>query len=203
MLKRYAYPNRYAVLVPRFARPIPQICMIANHTMNFVYDNWHHLLESFEQNWLSPEHLQTYANYVHQSGAPLDNCWGFVDGTVRPVCRPQQGQRELYNGHKRVHGIKFQSIVVPNGMIANLFGPIMGRRHDAYMLARSGVLDELQQRLALQLIPCVFTETQPILYECIFKNHSEWLISLLFNVRGRTCFSRMGFWRHYKLLQVH
>ena len=145
LLKRYAYPNRYSDLIPRFGRPVPQLCIIANHTMNFVYDNWNYLLHSFNQQWLSPDHLQKYANYIHQTGAPLDNCWGFVDGTVRPVCRPKEGQRELYNGHKRVHAIKFQSIIAPNGMIANLYGPVMGRRHDAYMLAASGVLNELEQ----------------------------------------------------------
>ena len=39
--------------------------------------------------------------------------------------------RVLYNGHKRVHAIKFQSVVAPNGLIANLFGPVEGRRHDS------------------------------------------------------------------------
>jgi hypothetical protein len=29
----------------------------------------------------------------------------------------------VYNGHKRVHSIKFQSVVIPNGLIANLAGP--------------------------------------------------------------------------------
>ena len=30
----------------------------------------------------------------------------------------------LYNGHKRIHALKFQSVVAPNGMIANLYGPV-------------------------------------------------------------------------------
>ena len=30
----------------------------------------------------------------------------------------------MYNGHKRVHGIKFQSVVAPNGLIANLYRPV-------------------------------------------------------------------------------
>ena len=61
---------------------------------------------------------------------------------MRSVCRPGEGQRQLYNGHKRVHGIKFQSIVCPDGMIANLYRPIEGRRHDSLMLARSRILDQ-------------------------------------------------------------
>lgn len=30
----------------------------------------------------------------------------------------------MYNGHKRVHGLKFQSIALPNGLIGNIFGPV-------------------------------------------------------------------------------
>ena len=63
---------------------------------------------------------------------------------MRSVCRPGEGQRQLYNGHKRVHGIKFQSIVCPDGMIVNLYGPFKGRRHDSFMLARSGIIDQLE-----------------------------------------------------------
>ena len=42
-----------------------------------------------------------------------------------------------------MHGIKFQSIVCPDGMIANLYGPVKGRRDDSFMIARSGILDQL------------------------------------------------------------
>ena len=42
--KRYSYPNRYLDLIPRFGRPVRQLCMIANHVMNFIYERWHHLL---------------------------------------------------------------------------------------------------------------------------------------------------------------
>jgi len=51
---------------------------------------------------------------MHDKGAALDFCWGFIDRTVRPVCFPGQNQRVLYNGHKRIHAFKFQSVVTPN-----------------------------------------------------------------------------------------
>ena len=54
----------------------------------------------------------------------MDNCIGFIDGTVRPICRPGEFQRVVYIGHKRVHALKFQSFTLPNGMIANMYGPI-------------------------------------------------------------------------------
>ena len=43
---------------------------------------------------------------------------------MRPITRPGENQRLLYNGHKRVHGLKFQSVVLPNGLIAHLYGPV-------------------------------------------------------------------------------
>ena len=44
-----------------------------------------------------------------------------------------------------MHALKFQSVVAPNGMIANMYGPVEGRRHDSGMLADSGLLDSLRQ----------------------------------------------------------
>ena len=67
---------------------------------------------------------------MHAKGVALVNCWGFVDGIVRPVFRPTSNQRALFNGHKRIHAIKFQSVVTPNGLIANLYGPVEGKKHE-------------------------------------------------------------------------
>ena len=61
---------------------------------------------------------------VARKGEALTNCFGFVDGTVGPNSRPGQHQRIVYNGHKRVHALKFQFVVVPSGIIANLYGPV-------------------------------------------------------------------------------
>ena len=101
--------------------------------------------ETWNQPLLAQQQLQLYADAIHAKGAPLDNCFGFVDGTVRRIGRPKVNQRQVYNGHKRVHALKFQNIALPNGMIGNLAGPYEGRRHDSYMLAESGLLLQLQQ----------------------------------------------------------
>lgn len=39
------------------------------------------------------------------------------------------------------------SNTTPNGMIARMFGPIEGRRHDAGMLRESGVEQQMQQHM--------------------------------------------------------
>jgi len=112
--------------------------------MDIIYRPHSHRLRSFQQAWLSPANLQTYADVIHEAGAPDPKCWGFVDGTFRPVWRPGTLQRPLCNGHKRVTAIKFQSVVAPNGLIANLYSPIEGRSHECGMLANSGLLPQLQ-----------------------------------------------------------
>ncbi|CAH3037188.1 unnamed protein product, partial [Porites lobata] len=93
---------------------------------------------------LNPPLMATYADGVHSKGAALDNCFGFIDGTVRPISRPMSNQRVVYNGHKRVHALKFQAVTLPNGLIANIYGPVEGRMHDARMLAVSQLYDDLQ-----------------------------------------------------------
>ena len=54
-------------------------------------------------------------------------------------------QRTVYNEYKRVHAMKFQAIATPNGLVANLYGPVEGRRHDSGMLADSAILPILEQ----------------------------------------------------------
>ena len=64
-----------------------------------------------------------HTDAVSQKGLALDNCFDFIDGTARPVCRPGKNQRIVYNGHKRVHALKYQSVTIPSGMMAHLCGP--------------------------------------------------------------------------------
>ena len=65
-----------------------------------------------------PSFTGNYSNAITAKGTPLDNCFGFIGGTVRPlISKPGQNQCVVYNGHKRVHGVKFQSVALPNGII--------------------------------------------------------------------------------------
>ena len=82
-----------------------------------------------------------YANVVHVKGAPLENCWGFVDGTVTAVCRQEESQQIVYNTRKRLNGIKFQYVVAPNGLIDILDGPYEGKNDS--MLADSNLFEKL------------------------------------------------------------
>ena len=134
-LKHFYYPCRHSDLLPRFRRSVQELSMMSVLIQNHVYANYSNLLHDFNQPWLSPATLQKYSVSVHEKGAPLQNCFGFIDGTVRPLCRPRVS----------VHAIQFQSAVTPNGSISNLYGPVEGKRLDSGTLPQSSLLLQLQQ----------------------------------------------------------
>lgn len=124
LLRRLSFPCRYGDMIPRFGKPVPVLSMITNTVLDYIYAIHGHRINTWNHNILDPQQLEIYAAAITARGAPLENCFGFIDGTVRPIARPGENQRVLYNGHKRVHAIKFQSVVIPNGLIANMYGPV-------------------------------------------------------------------------------
>ena len=58
-------------------------------------------------------------------------CW-CGDGTILRIYHPKINQDIVYNGHKLVHGIKFQSLALPTGGTGNLSGPYVGKLHDSH-----------------------------------------------------------------------
>ncbi|XP_023930813.1 uncharacterized protein LOC106164122 [Lingula anatina] len=128
-----------------FDRPSCNLSQIFTTTLDVIYENNGHILQSLrDQEWLT-DGYELFAAAIQAKGAALANCWGFIDGTVRPMCRPQEGQQVCYNGHKRTHALKYQSITAPNGLIANMFGPVEGSRHDSALLRMSGIILELSE----------------------------------------------------------
>ena len=124
VLRRLSFPCRYADMIPRFAKPVPVISMVTNAVLDMIYATHSPRITRWNHAILDPDQMEMYAAAITARGAPLQNCFGFIDGTVRPIARPGDNQRILYNGHKRVHALKFQSVVLPNGLIANMYGPV-------------------------------------------------------------------------------
>ena len=146
LLRRLAYPNRLKDLESLFGRGVSELSVIVNLVLSIIYDNWHHLLDTLPTAWLTTIRLREGADAVLQ-WCPLANVWGFIDGTAMAIPRPVEAQRLFYSGHKRMHALKFQSVMTPFGIIAHLFGPLEGRRHDAAMLQESGLLTLVEQHM--------------------------------------------------------
>jgi DDE superfamily endonuclease len=79
-----------------------------------------------------------------------------VDCSLVRTSRPNGAneiQQSTHNGHKRCHGLNFQTVATPDGSNFHLFGPEEGRRHDSTLyrisdmnavLAQSLVVNDLQ-----------------------------------------------------------
>ena len=111
VLRRLSFPCRYADMIPRFAKPVPVISMVTNAVLDMIYATHSPRITRWNHDILDPDQMEMYAAAITARGAPLQNCFGFIDGTVRPIARPGDNQRILYNGHKRAHALKFQSVV--------------------------------------------------------------------------------------------
>ena len=102
-------------------------------TLNFIYQRHHHRLELRNLYSLQLPYLQKYADAVAGKGAPLYNCFDFVGGTIACICIPVLNERVVYSHDTRVHDVKFQTVVLPSGLIINHEGQWEDRRHDCML----------------------------------------------------------------------
>ena len=114
--------------------------------ITYIYERFAHLV-GWDSAQLNTKKLEEYAAAIYSKGASLDCAAGSIDGTLREICWPKKNQRVVYSGHKRKHGLKYQSIVAPDGIILHMFGLIAGSHHDSYVLLESKIL----QKLVVQL----------------------------------------------------
>ena len=149
-LYRLSYPNKWDRCVLLFGRAPSHLSGINTMVLAHMIDNFQHLLKLPEY-FTTPARLRYYADALWAKGCRFSNCVGFIDGTLRRMARPKDMQRSVYNGHKKYHGIKFQNIHFPDGLIGEQYGPYEGRRSDPYMMTQSGICGRLETRARFPL----------------------------------------------------
>lgn len=145
-LRRLSYPCRLRDLSAELGLSKTKVSVVFNAIVDAVYDKWRHLLR-FHDSRFNPANLRRFAECCRARGCPIQRCVGFIDGTCRPICRPKRHQKLLFSGHKRVHALKFQSLVTPDGLVSHLGGPYCGNRHDSAILTMSGLLADMRRSL--------------------------------------------------------
>ena len=118
--------------------------LVFNEVVRLLHDTWFTAL--MRVNRFQRQQYYDWAAAIHARTGASPRVIGFLDGTFIPVRRPgghQAHQRQLYSRYYRGHGYKFQSVMLPNGMMASLYGPVAGRFSDSTMLAKSALLDEM------------------------------------------------------------
>jgi hypothetical protein len=133
------------VLVMKYDRSQSAISDIVNHVVILIDKRWKHLLNYDNEVLLSSENLARYVNAIHCCGSPLTTIRGFINCTIRQICRPSWGQRIVYNRHKKYHAFKYQAVMLANGIIAHLFGPREGCNADPKLLCQSELLLKCKQ----------------------------------------------------------
>ncbi|RPA89084.1 hypothetical protein L873DRAFT_1894669 [Choiromyces venosus 120613-1] len=144
LLARLAYPNHLCDLALKFGWPVERVSHISTATQTIIHDQWEHLL-CWDAARLTPDRLVKYAHAIEQKGAPIGTVWGFIDGMIRGIARPTYHQCTCYNGWKRKHCLKYHGIVTPDGLISHLFGPVDGRRNDAFLWQESNLPNILER----------------------------------------------------------
>jgi hypothetical protein len=149
LLVRLHYPTKLLMLELLFGHERTVCGRLCNVILDCIYEKFSHKMQFEKQLILT--HLQTYSEAISRKcGNALSQCFGFIDGTVHPVCRPVKYQKSVWSGHKRVHGMKFQSIILPDGMFGQLYGPVEARRHDVILLKESGLVSIFENSPALE-----------------------------------------------------
>ena len=87
--------------------------------------------------------IEKYARAI-QNEVGTEGVWGFIDGTMRPFCRPGENQEQYYSGHKKNHGFQFQCIMTPDGLMSSLHGPYTGPTADWNMWKDSELEGQLR-----------------------------------------------------------
>ena len=148
MCMKWAYPTRFCSLIRTFGRSAPGMSRLIKALRILLYERYSNALRNPAP--LSAAQCATYAAAIEcKCGMPV--VVGFIDGTVREICKPVVLQGPLYNGKDRIHALKYQAINTPDGTIRHLAGPYPGSRHDQFMLHESGILDWMSKFPALPL----------------------------------------------------
>lgn len=106
-LKRFVYLCCLSDMVFCFGCLVLEISFILMEVIKYVVEMQGYFLKDFKQFWLQLYYLEEFVLVIYQKGVVLDNCWGFVDGMVRFICCLGEYQCLMFNGYKRVYGLKF------------------------------------------------------------------------------------------------
>ena len=155
LLRRFGSTATLLDLTKETGRSTTAICEAVAFMVEFMHNKHERLID--ERSFTAWENrFADFAAALSDAGVPLPNLIGFIDGKLQVICKPGRYQHVLYSGHKRVHGLKTQGIVFPNGIQPYPFGPVNGNRHDSFMLTASNILNilsgcsnRLGQRFAL------------------------------------------------------
>jgi len=148
VLWRLSWPSRWGSACELFHHEVGWLSAIWIRVIKYLTGRYRSKLAWDER--LTVTQIQVFVSLLEDRGC-APGIWGFIDGTFIETARPGDGQvhdqQELYNGHHHAHGVVFQGVVTPDGLISSLAGPYEGRANDMQILLESGLPDRLENLL--------------------------------------------------------
>ena len=152
LLRRLATPCRWHDLELLFGKHASHLSECFWETLECFMEARGNLVQGPMSSSFISRRAAIYAEAIHNKCGVMDNCIGFIDGTVIGIARPGGSmlQNVAYNGHKRKHSLKYQAVCDPDGLIEHGFGPMEGRRHNRALFVRSYLEEQLSYVLIVE-----------------------------------------------------
>jgi hypothetical protein len=167
-LHRFVFPQRFFDMTAIYGRDWSALTRAFNWFCKYMRINFSYLIYDNCEYW-KPE-FEYFTECVRKKVEeksdgniqfdPGSYCvFGFVDDTVIKTTRPGGGpcedgpnaaryntliQMAFYSGFKKHHGIKFQTLELPNGLCMDAFGPCSFRQNDLEVLGLSDLNNRLK-----------------------------------------------------------
>lgn len=119
MLRRLSFPCRWFDLERLFGMQCPILSEVFWEVLRDFYGTNNNLISPFRSAILK-QRVRYYADSIHNAGAAMTNCVGFLDGTKIQMSRPggpNANQRSVYTGHKKFHCFLYMNIRTPDGLL--------------------------------------------------------------------------------------
>jgi hypothetical protein len=139
---KFAWPTRLGTMVRLFRSSTARMSRVICQLRRILYEKFSRSLQS--PRTLTIQELKRFGCAIWKRSGVCTHTFGFIDGTVRPISKPGFFQQAVYNGKDRVHALKYQAVVTPDGMFLQLCGPWPGSRHDMHMLNQSRLKEYIQ-----------------------------------------------------------
>ena len=171
-LMRLSYPGRLINIVLEFGGDISIWSRCIKYFVNFLFSKFSHLVlhggierfaGSFESYAAAIKTKLVERGVVHMARTDMDMVvFAFIDNCIfhtEVLCGGPQTegcnsdrynkliQRAYYTGWKHLHGLKIQTITLPNGLIADVYGPSSVRKNDVEQLKESNINTRLRDLL--------------------------------------------------------
>lgn len=137
LLRRLSYPGRLCDMARMFNKSESNLSIIFNSTVEHLVEKFYARIMNCHPAFIS--RMNDFAKAVDRySMGKFDRCVAFVDGTIIKMCKPTTDEDVFYTMYKKSHGIKFQAVVAPDGMVVALSEADRASVHDNDQLSTWG-----------------------------------------------------------------